>query len=88
MHSYKPCPFCADDEPVLHYKRTDTGQDCWVECRDCGCIGPKAYSQKTAQQIWNKRLYNATFIPGKDIPHSGADRIGRSGLMIYNTNEN
>jgi Lar family restriction alleviation protein len=86
MQTYKPCPFCGEEDCVLEYKTTSTEQECWVECNGCGARASKSFSQKTAQQKWNRRIHNTTHICGDAMPHSGANRVGRTGVMIYKTN--
>lgn len=49
------CPFCGHTASVLH-DTDEEGDDCyWVECDNCGAIGPTADNEDEAVENWNAR---------------------------------
>lgn len=47
----KPCPFCAGAE--LEMTRGDK-KNWWIQCNDCGAIGPWDIGKSGAMDAWNR----------------------------------
>jgi Lar family restriction alleviation protein len=59
----KPCPFCGKSEAVLaegaFVAEGEEGDDLfvqkWVECQNCGALGPPTDRREEAAKSWNER---------------------------------
>ena len=51
----KPCPFCGGTELLSEPWLTKMGV--FVECKKCGCIGPRKECSNDAEWSWNNRDY-------------------------------
>lgn len=52
-----PCPFCSST-PVMRHDTRSEHRVYWhwyVECSDCGAMGPSAETEGTAAFFWNDR---------------------------------
>ncbi len=49
------CPFCASKE--AHQIRVDEAGHHWVQCVNCGAMGPWKMSRTQAVHAWFKRLW-------------------------------
>ncbi len=70
-----PCPFCGTDDALIHgHAFGHPG----VECRQCGCIGPRGQddSEDDAQDAWNLRPLLAPAAPQREA-------IARAIYSIY-----
>jgi len=60
----KPCPFCGETRELVRIESTrvdegdsyeDLQMEKWVECQNCGAMGPPCDTFKEAVKSWNGR---------------------------------
>lgn len=55
MGELEPCPFCRKQLAITWHIGHFTKP--WVvECYGCGAQGPRAYDEKEAIELWNRRV--------------------------------
>jgi uncharacterized Zn finger protein len=58
-HDLRPCPFCANDKPVVIEACREWGATIALMCPECGALGPLALSDDPpghAVFLWNQRF--------------------------------
>jgi Lar family restriction alleviation protein len=55
----RPCPFCANDKPVVVQSEQELADIVVVVCHECGAVGPHATAEDPAghaEFLWNQRF--------------------------------